>query len=159
MAHPSQKLITALKKTALKITESEKYQWGHMGSCNCGNLAQELTEISREDIHNFAMQGRGDWREQLEQYCPSSGMPIDLLISDMLNYGLTTSDLQHLEWLNDPKVLRRIPLEKRDAMHHNVKADVVFYINEWAQMLEEELVMDSIEIKPENIFLETVHVI
>lgn len=159
MAHPSLKLITALKVTASKISASEKYQWGHMGSCNCGNLAQELTEISREDIHNFAMQGRGDWREQLEQYCPSSGMPIDLLISDMLNYGLTTSDLQHLEWLNDPKVLRRIPLEKRDAMHHNVKADVVFYINEWAQMLEEELVLDSLEIKPENIFLETVNAI
>jgi predicted Co/Zn/Cd cation transporter (cation efflux family) len=138
MAHANAALINALRRTAKKLAKGAAYQWGHMGSCNCGNLAQELTQLTKAEIHQFAMQGRGDWREQVEEYCSTSGLPMDLLIADLLNYGLTTTDLQHLERLSDPKVLARIPLEIRHSLLHNNRADVVLYMSEWARLLEDE---------------------
>ncbi len=140
MAHANVELIQALRRTAQKLAQGVAYQWGHMGSCNCGNLAQELTKLSKAQIHEFAMQGRGDWREQVEEFCPTSGLPMDLLIADMLNYGLTTSDLQHLERLSDKQVLARIPLERRNTLMHNRRDDVVLYLETWATMLEEAFV-------------------
>lgn len=113
--------------------------WGHMGGCNCGNLAQEITRLSKEQIHAYAMERYGDWNEQVADYCPTSRMPIDLLISEMLNAGLTTTDLKNLEKLSDPAILRRLPLEKR-FLKHNRRDDVITYLNEWAAMLEEEFV-------------------
>jgi hypothetical protein len=140
MAHANLKLIDALRITAQKLAEGGHYQWGHMGSCNCGNLAQELTQLTKAEIHQFAMEGRGDWREQVEQFCPTSGLNIDLLIVDLLNQGLTVTDLQNLEWLSDKKILQRIPQERRDHMRHNVREDVVLYMNTWADMLEQQLI-------------------
>lgn len=142
MAKANQELIQAIRRTTKKLAQGVAYQWGHMGSCNCGNLAQELTKLTKSEIHQFAMQGRGDWREQVEEFCPTSGLPMDLLIADMLNYGLTTSDLQNLERLSDKRVLKRISLDRRDVMNHNVRADVVLYMTEWADMMEDELLKD-----------------
>ena len=138
MAKATLDLIAALRRTANRIEKGSPYQWGHMGSCNCGNLAQELTTFTKAEIHEFAMMGRGDWNEQVEEFCPTSGLPMDLLIADMLNKGLTTTDLQNLERLSDAKVLARIPLYRRDQMRHNRRDDVVLYLNEWASLLEEE---------------------
>ena len=140
MAHANPDLINALRITAKKLAEGGNYQWGHMGSCNCGNLAQELTSLTNAEIHQFAMQGRGDWREQVEVFCPTSGLNIDLLIADLLNRGLSVTDLRDLEWLSDQKILLRIPLERRNKMRHNVREDVVLYMTEWARMLEEQLI-------------------
>ncbi|MBO9637129.1 MAG: hypothetical protein J7576_03090 [Siphonobacter aquaeclarae] len=139
-------LLDALRRTARKLEEGAPYMWGHMGACNCGNLAQELTRLTQADIHAFAMARNGDWREQVDEYCPVSGLPIDLLIADLLQYGLTTSDLQHLEWLSDPKIKQRIPKERRDTMRHNCREDVVLYLRTWAEKLEEEL-LDSVALE------------
>ena len=85
MATANLPLVDALRRTARKLASGASYQWGHMGSCNCGNLAQELTRLTKAEIHAFAMQGRGDWREQVEEFCPTSGLPMDLLIADRFN--------------------------------------------------------------------------
>ncbi|GAB3180658.1 hypothetical protein [Telluribacter humicola] len=139
MARPNPELIAALRRTARKLSDGAPYQWGHMGSCNCGNLAQELTKLSKAEIHDYALAvGRGDWNEQLNDYCPTSGLPIDLLIADMLSAGLSTEDLKHLERLSDRRVLERLPEEKR-FLRHNVRDDVVLYLTTWATMLEEQL--------------------
>jgi len=81
---------------------------------------------------------RGDWQEQLNDYCPTSGLPMDLLIADMLESGLTSSDLQHLERLTDRRILERLPKEKRH-LRHNFRDDVVLYVTTWADWLEEQL--------------------
>ena len=109
-----------------------------MGGCNCGNLAQELTKLNRDQIHRYAMQRYGDWNEQVEDYCSTSQMPIDLIINEMLNAGLMLEDLKHLEKLDDRQVLVRFPLEKRH-LKHNVRDDVVAYMNAWADLLEEQI--------------------
>ncbi len=138
-------MIEVLRKTARKIENSSSYQWGHMGLCNCGFLAQEITALSKEEIHRRAMQRHGDWSEQLNDYCPTSGLPMDELISELIAFGFTRTELAHLEKLSDPTVLRQLPIAKRN-LHHNRKADVVLYMNTWAQALEDSyLPMISIQ--------------
>ena len=138
MARPTPELIYALRQTAKKLAQGAPYQWGHMGGCNCGNLAQELTKLTKDQIHRYAMQRHGDWNEQAEDYCSTSQMPIDLLINEMLGAGLLLEDLKHLERLDDRQVLLRFPLEKR-YLKHNVRNDVIAYMNAWADLLEEQL--------------------
>ena len=139
MARPNLDLIAALRRTARKINDGAPYQWGHMGSCNCGNLAQELTKLTKAEIHAHALaNGRGDWNEQLYDYCPTSGLPMDLLLNEMIEAGLDPDDMKHLERLSDVRILYRLPEGKRH-LRHNFRNDVVLYINEWANMLEEQL--------------------
>jgi hypothetical protein len=135
MAKAKIETVDALRRAAKKIEEGAPYMWGHMGSCNCGNLAQEITNLSKGQIHAYAMQGRGDWNEQLNDYCPTSAMPIDLLIHEMLIYGFELSDLKNLEKLSDKAVLALLP-------EHNNREDVVLYMRTWATLLEDELIKD-----------------
>lgn len=147
MAKANSDLIVALRNTISKLKKSENYQWGHMGSCNCGFLAQEVTKLSKADIHNSAMQKYGDWNDQLNDYCPTSGLLMDHLITQMLNIGFDTDDLKNLEKLSDQKVLAELPFEKRN-LRHNKKEDVIIYLSSWVRLLEKELV-EYIEL-PEN---------
>jgi hypothetical protein len=141
MAKAKIETVDALRRAAKKIEAGAPYMWGHMGSCNCGNLAQEITQLSKGQIHAYAMQGRGDWNEQLNDYCSVSAMPIDLLIHEMLMYGFELSDLQNLEKLAEKAVLARIDVNLLPLKHNN-RTDVVLYMFEWAAMLEEELIKD-----------------
>lgn len=138
MANARFELIQTLRATAYKIQHNSSYQWGHMGLCNCGFLAQEITSLTKDEIHRRAMQRHGDWSEQLNDYCPTSGLPMDDLIDELVQFGFTLEELRHLERLSDPAVLQRLPLKKRYLMH-NVKADVIVYLNTWADLLEESL--------------------
>jgi hypothetical protein len=138
MAIPSFELITAIRKTAKKLTEDATYMWGHMGACNCGNLAQVLTGFTKAEIHAFAMRGVGDWSEQVQEYCGITNAPLDLVIEKLLAAGLNLQDLISLERLSSDKVLSRLPLEKRD-LKKNDRQDVILYLNTWAMVLEEAL--------------------
>jgi hypothetical protein len=138
MARANIELIEALRKTAKSLQNGAPYQWGHMGSCNCGNLAQELLKMSKGEIHQIAMSRYGDWTEQSAEYCPTSGYPIDEMISSLLKKGLDADDLKHLEKLSDKEVLARLP-EDRKYPKHNLRDDVVLYMQTWANVLEEEL--------------------
>ncbi len=138
MARISLALIDALQNTARKLETTSTYQWGHMGSCNCGYLAQEITRLSKENIHQRAMARHGDWSEQLNDYCPTSGLPLDDVISEMLAFGFDADELKHLERLSDPHVLRSLPANERNLMHNN-KSDVIKYLRAWANLLEQEL--------------------
>jgi hypothetical protein len=110
-----------------------------MGLCNCGFLAQEVTNLSKVEIHTRAMQGHGDWTEQLNDYCPTSGLAMDNLISELIRFGFDADDLMHLEKLSDGKVLSQLPLEKRN-LRYNSKKDAIAYLSAWANLLEEELI-------------------
>jgi len=136
MAIPSLPLIAAIRSTAKNLAESSTYQWGHMGQCNCGFLAQAITFKSDADIHAAAMNKAGDWSEQLRDYCPNSGLPIDTIIDQLTQYGLSTQDLINLERLEDSNV--RMRLVNKDELNHNNKADVSRYMNAWADLLEDE---------------------
>lgn len=138
MAKASVEIICALRNTARTIATSNEYQWGHMGACNCGFLAQEITHLRKAEIHSRAMQGSGDWSEQLNDYCPTSGLPMDDLISELLHAGFDADDLKHLERLSSREVLFQLPVHERN-LAYNVKTDVVKYIETWASLLETKL--------------------
>ena len=139
MAKPSVKLIVALRNTAKNLEKSSDYQWGHMGSCNCGFLAQEITKMNRHEIHKRAMQRHGDWNEQLNDYCPTSGLLMDDLIYELIDAGLSIDDLKRLEKLSDPEILQHLPSGNRHLIH-NQKSDVLAYLRTWALILESKLV-------------------
>ena len=140
MARPTPELIIALRKTAKKLQHNANYQWGHMGSCNCGYLVQEVTQLSKAQIHEYAMQTRGgDWSEQSMDYCPTSGYLMDQVISIMLNTGMEIADFKHLERLSDPEILKRLPIEERN-LRYNHRDDVIKYMTTWAERLEEQII-------------------
>lgn len=132
-------MIEALRRAASKLEVSNDYQWGHMGLCNCGFLAQEITALTKSEIHSRAMLKQGDWSEQLNDYCPTSGLPMDNLITELLATGFTRENLQNLERLADPEILRHMPANRQNPKH-NVKQDVILYIRTWATCLENEII-------------------
>lgn len=143
MANPTPILIAALEKTILNLSKGASYQWGHMGACNCGNLAQELTHLTKGEIHAYAMQRHGDWSEQILEFCPTSGYPVDLMIQKMLDAGLSLEDLANLERLSDPEILGTMPKEKRDSITKNSKEDLIYYLQNWAKLLREKWVIEN----------------
>lgn len=142
MAKANPELIAAMRRAADRIEKEENYQWGHMGHCNCGHLAQELTNLNPGEIHRIAMQRSGDWNDQCEDYCESSRMPIDLLISELLGKGLSIEDMMNLERLSDPKVLDLMPEHMRYPERNN-KNHVATYLNSWAKLLEMEFLRSA----------------
>jgi hypothetical protein len=145
MAKASIEILEALRNSARKIKDSLAYEWGHMGACNCGFLAQEVTKLTKAEIHRRALERHGDWTEHLNDYCPINGLPFDDVISELLAFGFDSDDLKHLEKLSDPTILRTIPFEARNLQHNN-KHDVVTYLTAWIKLLEGELI-DTIKIE------------
>lgn len=135
MARATWELIDALRVTAARLAAGGDYEWGHMGACNCGHLAQTVTHLSRREIHGAALEREGDWAQQADDYCPSSGLRIDDILDAMLAIGMTRADVRHLEKLSDPAVLVRLP-EGRRTPQRNVRDDVVRYMTAWADLLE-----------------------
>ena len=136
MARPTTELIDALRVTAARLSEGGEYRWTHMGACNCGHLAQTVTQMPRAEIHRLALQRAGDWSEQAVEHCAASGLPIDHVIERMLGIGLELSDIAHLERLSDPRVLRRLSVGQRH-LSFRCRADVVRYLGAWSDQLEE----------------------
>jgi hypothetical protein len=151
MARPNPELISAIENTFLNLSKGASYQWGHMGACNCGNLAQELTQLTKGEIHAYAMQRHGDWSEQILEFCPTSGYPMDLMIEKMLLAGLTLEDLKHLENLSDPEILAMMSKEKRNSISKNSKEDVIYYRQNRAKLLREKWVSENSEINFKNL--------
>ncbi|SMD45480.1 hypothetical protein SAMN00777080_4132 [Aquiflexum balticum DSM 16537] len=155
MARSNPELIAAFRNTISKLKKGAPYQWGHMGACNCGNLAQELISLSKEEIHRYAMSKSGDWNEQLNDYCPTSGYPMDLMIGKLVEKGLSIEELKHLEKLSDPKILANIPLPRRNQLTKNNIHDLIFYLETWLELLENQWLESnshlSIDTKKKNI--------
>ncbi len=60
MTQASPELVAALRATARRLEQGASYCWTHMGSCNCGQLAQTLTRLPKEEIHRLALERAGD---------------------------------------------------------------------------------------------------
>lgn len=139
MATATRELITALRLTAARLRTDVPYRWTHMGACNCGHLAQTVTQLSRAEIHRIALERAGDWGEQALEYCPSSNLPIDHVMAELLELGLEQDDINHLERLSDPRVRKALPPEQRRTLDFRSRMDAVDYMMAWARLLEEQL--------------------
>lgn len=119
-----------------------------MGACNCGHLAQTVAHLDAEDIRRYAMERAGEWAEQVLEFCPTSGYPMDAILKALFELGLTTQDLAQLEKLSNPDVLRRLPEELRRQISYREREHVVLYMQAFADVLEERL-GDAERIEPE----------
>src|SRR6266508_6044418 len=107
MASPNLDLIGALRVTADRLAGDTTYQWGHMGMCNCGHLAQAITGLTAAEIHASALTREGDWEQQAKDYCPTSGRMIDHVLAAMFSIGLHRNDVTNREKLADHDVVHR----------------------------------------------------
>lgn len=145
MALPSFSLIRALRSTAQKLEQGNHYAWGHHGSCNCGNLLQVVTQLTKEEILTYAHTGTGEWSELAVEYCGVTGVPVALLIKKLQELGLTTNDIHNLEYLEDKQVLHKLKGGFR-WLQRNQRQDVIDYFYAYAELLEEQL-LKTIELR------------
>jgi hypothetical protein len=150
MARPSIELIQALRTTAQKLRNGAPYAWGNHGACNCGNLLQVVTDLTKEEILSYAHSGIGEWTELAQDYCGVTDAPVDLLIKKLQEIGLTPSDIHNIEYLEDRKVLEQLPGGFR-WLSRNVREDVILYFETFANLLEDQL-SDTISISMEELF-------
>ena len=113
MAKATARLVRALRITATRIDEGGTYRWSDYGKCNCGHLAQTLTGLSAREIYDAAFERPGDWSEQTREFCTSSGYSIDHILETMMEAGLRQDEIEHLERLSHPEVLRSLPPSER----------------------------------------------
>ena len=138
MANANVELVNVLRATAQRLRNGAQYAWGNHGACNCGNLLQVATKLSKEEIMRYAQTGIGEWTELAEEYCAITDAPVSLLIHKLETLGLTPTDIHNLEYLEDRVVLNRLPGGFR-WLKRNVKEDVIVYFETFADMLEEKL--------------------
>lgn len=146
MANASIELINALRNTSKRIAGSKNnYDWKNIGACNCGNLVQEITGQDKKQIHQNGIQKHGDWEMLVYLYNDNCKYDIDKTIKILLDFGFTLDDIVNLENLSDPEILSNLP-EDRKYLKRDKREDVIFYLETWAKMLEEELI-DEISIE------------
>ena len=133
MAKLNRQVIEALRTTAKRLAGGADYEWGHAGACNCGHLAQTVTQRSKQEIYKMV---NGEWSEHLNDYCPITGHAMENVAAQMIRFGFTPGELADLERLEDSRVLERLP--GRRHLRRNDRDDVVLYLQTWAQMLEAE---------------------
>lgn len=156
MAYPNLKLIESLRKTATNLRNGAFYAWGNQGACNCGNLVQVVTNLTPKEIVQYVQQtSLGEWTEMAEEFCPITNAPVNLLVAKLEALGLTTTDIHHLEYLNDTKVLKNLPGGFR-YLNRNEREHAILYFETFAQMLENELLKN---INIENVLVDDLEVV
>ena len=129
-------LVVALRTVAARLAGGAPFQWGHMGHCNCGHLAQVVTKRTAAEIHQSAILRRtGEWSEYANDYCPSGAL-IDDIFEDLLALGMTHKDIAHLEDLSDPDVVAAVG---RGHLRRNDRQDAIDYFRAYADLVERRL--------------------
>ncbi|KPK16004.1 MAG: hypothetical protein AMJ62_07405 [Myxococcales bacterium SG8_38] len=168
MAQLSGQLIVALRQTAARLARQDvTYRWSSFAYCNCGHLAQTITGLDPAEIQKRAMRREGDWGGQARDSvlrrpfpefdfgdrptldegawepqdvgaCQVTGAPLDEVLAEMYELGLSPDDVAHLERLSDPEVRRRLG-NNTEAFSHHRRENVIVYLRAWADLLEARL--------------------
>ena len=139
MANSNPKLISALRETARRLSGGARYEWGHMGRCNCGHLLQTITQKSDYEIVKTINFQLGEWTEYANDYCPGTGQMVEDLFITLQDVGFSRQDVIHLENLSDKRVLRRLSNGTPRYLRRNNIEHVTLYMHTMADILEEEL--------------------
>ena len=128
-------LADALRVTADRLASGARYEWGHMGRCNCGHLVQTLTEMTDVEIAATIDYQLNEWTEHAKEYCAGTGSKVDDLFDALEDFGLSHEDIRCLEHLSDRRVLGRLGL-RGDRLRKNDVQDVTLYMRTMADLLE-----------------------
>lgn len=138
MAVANFELIVALRKTAQRLQTGVTYKWSNYGMCNCGHLAQTVTRRTPQEIHQAALERPGDWGQQAREYCGTTGLEMDHIMTRLFELGLNRQDIWDLERLGNMAVIQRMPAEWQGVQHHS-REYVVRYLEAWADLLDASL--------------------
>ena len=139
MAHPNLALVQALRQAAVNLRNGAPYAWGHHGACNCGHILQVVTQLNKEEILRYAQSGIGEWTEIAQSWCPTTNVPVGMMVSKLEGIGLTATDIHNLEYLQDKRILDKLPGGFR-WLQKNQRDDVILYFETMADALEEKLI-------------------
>ena len=139
MAQSNPDLINALRETAERLSNGARYEWGHMGRCNCGHLVQTLTTMTDYEIVQSIDFELDEWSEYAKDYCEGSGQKVEDLFTTLQQAGFNREDIIHLENLSDKRVLGRLSNGRPCYLRRNRVEDVTLYMKTMADMLEKEL--------------------
>lgn len=141
MATPNLKLIAALRAAADGVESGrDDYAWTNAETCNCGIVAQKLTGFDklrlRDELEPLVFDNLfyGHWCST--PTCVVTGKRTSQIFSAIRDAGMSMDDIDNLENLSDPEVLRNMRvshLTKWNPEHF------ILYVRAWADMLEEQL--------------------
>lgn len=133
-----EELIKAIRETIIDLEEGRKhYEWSECESCNCGLLAQNICGIDREQLtkkFGESPMSCGVWSDDV-RFCTRTGDPIGEVIQKMLDVGLSAKDIQNLEYLSDPEILKEAGYE---SMSRSEKPHLIAYLKAWLNILTKE---------------------
>jgi hypothetical protein len=131
--------LTKSLKSAITALENGTvtYDWQKQHSCNCGVVSQAIlgvtgtelkNRINGEEVFNHSIfekvkdepEVAKTWKNLISAWCPITGTPLKQIFSDLTESGLTIDDMAHLEYLENPAILKRSGI----STHHNVTTEV-----------------------------------
>ena len=134
MAKSNPLLINALRETANRLTTGVKYEWGHMGRCNCGHLVQTITKLTAKEIVESVDHELNEWTEHAREYCDTTNSKAQLLFGQLKDVGFDYEDVIKLEYLSDKIVLSKLG-EGPVFLSNNKVEDVILYMEKrWNRM-------------------------
>jgi hypothetical protein len=122
METKTQKLIKGLNIVINALKNGTiHYDWTQQDSCNCGVVAQAILGKTKEEIRTFyneissglAKHNTKDtkidltWQNGVKYLCPLTGEPMIEVFKKLFEAGLSKSDIVHLEYMNNPAILKR----------------------------------------------------
>lgn len=161
METKKQKLIKSLKLAinALK-NDTIFYDWTRQESCNCGIVSQAVLGKSSEIVSDLFQnvighldkkfeifnQGIDDaskkkehcstWKDGVKFLCPIIGKSNIQIFDELTEAGLSKDDIVHLEYLENPAILRKSGI-KKSKDYYRKKENLILYLTSWIKILEE----------------------
>ena len=123
---------------ASEIQSKAMMQEGDWGKQANANVHQPRLSPPQPDFGDRPALDEGAWEPEDVGACQVSGASMDFVFYSLNRMGLKATDIKQLERLSDPEVRRRLGTENVYFPHH-VRENVIRYLVEWADMLEEDL--------------------
>ena len=115
-----------------------------------GDWGSQAREVGSRRFPDFDFGDRpaldeGAWEPEHVGACQVTGAPLDEVLDQMYALGLTAADVGHLERLSSPDVRRRMG---NNTVHfqHARRENVVAYLSAWADLLDEQLGDETVEL-------------
>ena len=137
MSNHKKPIVDLLRETAERLDDGARYEWGHMGRCNCGHLVQTLTDLNDRQIAESVDHQLDEWSEHAKDYCAQTGSLVDDLFSALAEVGFTHKDVIALEYLTDSRVLAELG-PRGKSLRRNYAPDVSLYMRTLASVIERE---------------------
>lgn len=136
-----QNLIKSLKSAIRALQNGTiHYDWVHQESCNCGVVSQAVLGKSLQEVkdaihpmhiilntHNHERKVKREeaidttWKNFVQFTCSITGKTDIQILKDLQEAGLTTEDMCHLEYLENPAILKRSGIMFTGTITKNVK--------------------------------------